>query len=169
MAVPRFIQGSLSGPGLVEGVTVAAGGVLNAEKIPSLDVNGLLAVSMMPVGVIVNTQTLIASESLAIGNLVNVWNNAGTGSVRKADAATNRPANGFVLAAYSAAASALVYFNGSDNQLTGMTPGTTQYLGAAGATVSTMPTTAGYTLQSVGTAASATTMNFEAGTPTILA
>lgn len=169
MPAPRFVQVSLSGPGLVEEITTAIGGIPNAEKIPSLGADGLLHTSMMPIGIVSDTQTLIASEALAAGNLINVWNNGGTVSARKADAATNRPANGFVLAAYLAGASALVYFDGSDSQLSGLTLGADHYLGAAGAPTTTIPTTPGYIRQYVGVAIATTIMNFEYGEPILLA
>lgn len=169
MAAPRFIQVSPTGPGLLEVIAATAGGVLSADKIPTLDASGLLAASMMPIGIGADTQTLIASEALSSGDLVNVWNNAGTASARKANAATGLQADGFILASAAAAATTIVYFEGNNTQLVGLTIGAAYYLGAAGAVTATIPATSGITRQYVGVATSATTLNFEPGTTVLIA
>jgi hypothetical protein len=117
--------------------------------------------------VVLDTQTVLASEALSAGNLVNIWSNTGTANVRKADAsAAGKQAHGFVLSAVSSGANATVYFEGAVTGLSGMTPGATQFLSAtAGARTETAPTTTNYYLQVVGTARTATIMDFEADTP----
>jgi hypothetical protein len=117
--------------------------------------------------VVIDTQTVLASEALSAGDLVNVWSNAGTANVRKADAsAAGKQAHGFVLSAVSSGANATVYFEGAITGLSGMTPGATQFLSAtAGGRTETAPTTTNYYLQVVGTARTSTIMDFEADTP----
>jgi hypothetical protein len=117
--------------------------------------------------VVLDTQTVLASEALSAGDLVNIWNNTGTANVRKADAsAAGKQAHGFVLASVSNGANATVYFEGAVTGLSGMTPGAVQFLSAtAGARTETAPTTTNYYLQVVGTARTSTIMDFETDSP----
>lgn len=145
-------------------------GAGNAGNIPALDSTGRIDNSMMPVGIGADTQVITASEALAAGDLVNVWNSTGA-KVRKADASVSgKEAMGFVLAAVSNGASATVYFEGTNTQVTGQTPGLV-YLSAttAGLATSTAPSGTGQVVQRVGYATSATTINFNAGLPIVLA
>lgn len=100
-----------------------------------------------------------------------MWDSAGAFRVRKADASSSgKEAHGFVLAAVANAATATVYFEGRDNQVTGLTPGN-RFLSAAtpGATVAAAPTGAGQVVQRVGIAVAATELNFEPMQPIVLA
>lgn len=155
---------------LTEVAAATSGGAPDAGKIPELDGSGRLAVGMMPTGIGADTAVLVASEALAAGDLVNIWNNVGVPSVRKADAGTNKPAHGFVLSAVSATANATVYFEGQNTQQTGLTAGLV-FLSAAtpGRATSIAPSTAGQLVQGVGVAISATSLNFEASQPITLA
>lgn len=155
---------------IINSKTTSAGAG-DSGKVVALDAAGRIDTSMMPVGIGADTATITASEALAAGDLVNVWNDGGTPKVRKADASTaGKEAHGFVLAAVASSASAMVYFEGTNTQMTGLTAGT-QYLSAAtaGKTVSTAPTAAGNVVQRVGMATSATAMNFQSGDPIVLA
>ncbi len=145
-------------------------GVADAGKIVALDATGRLASSMMPVGVAADTATITASEALAAGDLVNVWNNAGAFSVRKADATTaGKEAHGFVLSAVASSAAATVYFDGSNTAVSGLTGGVRYLATTAGSSTSTAPSAAGNVVQIVGLATSATVLNFQSGTPIVLA
>lgn len=149
--------------------TQTSSGVANANQIPALTANGVLDISLMPNGLGPDTATVIASEALAAGALVNIWSNAGVFNVRNADNSTSgKEAHGFVLSAVSSSGAATVYFNGTNNAVTGLTPGVL-YLSTVGSTTSTAPTTAGNVLQRVGEATSATSMNFTTQPPVILA
>ena len=145
----------------VSGLTTSAGAG-DAGKIPQLDSSGRLDQTLMPVGIGAETASVIASEALTAGNLVNIWSNAGTPNVRKADASNGRIAHGFVLANVSASANATVYFEGTVTGLTGLTPGARQFLSATtpGLTTESVPATAGQYVQRVGTAASTTSFTF---------
>jgi hypothetical protein len=142
-------------------------GAGDAGKVPLLDAAGRFDTTMLPVGVGPDTASIVASENLAAGDLVNVWNNASAFNVRKADGSTaGKEAHGFVLAGVSSAASATVYFEGSNTQCTGLTAGI-QFLSATtpGKTTTTAPSTAGQVAQVVGFATSATTLNFQYNIP----
>jgi len=80
----------------------ASAGAGNAGDIVALDDTGRIDNSMMPVGIGADTAVIVASETLAAGDWVNVWNDAGTAKARKADATSaGKEVHGFVLAAFS--------------------------------------------------------------------
>lgn len=139
------------------------------NKLVMTGADGRLDISVLPVGVGADTAVINASEALAAGDLVNIWNNSGTANVRKADASTaGKEAHGFVLAAVASGQPATVYFEGTNTQMTGLTPGR-QYLSTTpGKTSATAPTGSGQVVQVVGFAVSATAMNFQSNPPIVL-
>lgn len=140
----------------------SSAGAGNAGDIPALDSNGLLDSSFMPVGIGAETSTAVASEALSAGNWVNVYDNAGTATVRKADAtAAGKEANGFVLAAFSSSATATVYTSGNNVQVTGQTVGKIYLSTTPGAGTSTAPSASGNVVQQIGNATSATKVAFQ--------
>ncbi len=168
MAAKKFLR-------LVAGVftevaaTVTSAGAGSDGDLVALDSTGRLDNSVMPVGIGVDTKTIAASEALAAGDWVNVWNSTGA-KVRKADATTaGKEAHGFVLAAVSSGADALVYFEGTNTQVTGQTPGPVFLQTTAGTGGATIPSASGNVVQNLGVAVSATEVNFERGTPVVLA
>lgn len=143
--------------------TVSAGAA-DAGKIPGLDANGKLDLTFMPTGIGPNTKVLPATEALVIGDMVNVYSNAGVISVRKADATSNaKMVHGFVLAAFASGANATVYTGGINPNQTGLTIGLPVYLSATapGKGTNTVPSTAGHIVQQLGVATSATEMLVE--------
>lgn len=168
MAAKKFLR-------LVNGVLTeifgvqASAGAGNAGDLVSLDDSGRIDNSMMPVGIGADTSTISASETLAAGDWVNVWNNSGA-KVRKADATTaGKEAHGFVLAAVTSGNPATVYFEGTNTQVTGQTPGPVYLQTTAGAGGTTIPSASGNVVQQVGVAVSATAVNFERNMPVVLA
>lgn len=145
----------------------SSAGAGDAAKLPLLDANGRLDNTMMPVGIGADTASIVTSENLTAGNLVNIYDNAGTPTARKADATTTgKEAHGFVLAGTTSPAAATVYFEGRITGLTSLTPGARQYLNTtAGGLTSTAPSTTGNVVQCVGTAVTATELNFEPQEP----
>lgn len=110
-------------------------------------------------------EDFLASENLAAGDLVNIWDDAGTAKAQLADASDNKQADGFVLAAVDSGDPATVYSQGLNDQVSGLTGGTSQWLSSTvpGGTQSTPPTGAGELVQRVGKAFSATALNFQKG------
>lgn len=152
----------------VFGVQTSAGAA-NAGDLVSLDDNGRLDNSMMPVGIGADTAVVTASEALAAGDWVNIWNSAGP-KVRKADATVaGKHAMGFVLSAVANGANATVYFEGTNTQVSGQTAGDVFLQTTAGTGGSTVPSTAGNVVQRLGVAVSATAVNFEPMPPITLA
>jgi hypothetical protein len=109
MAAPRFLSLILGRRKMVPTIATSAGAA-DAEKVPSTNGSGVLDPSLlnaattgtqvvvmtgsdgllnpaiMPVGIGADTSSIVASETLAAGDIVNIWNDSGTPKVRKADA-----------------------------------------------------------------------------------
>ena len=146
-------------------------GAGDAAKIVALDGTGRIDTSMMPVGIGADTATVTTSEQLNAGNYVNIFNNAGTFNVRKADATTaGKEAHGFVLSNYASfGLAATVYFEATNTQVTGQTGGVVYLSTTPGGGTSTAPSAAGNVVQRIGFATSATTVNFQSQPPVVLA
>ena len=161
----RFVNGVFTE---IFGVQSSAGAG-NAGDIVALDDNGRIDNSMMPVGIGADTKQIVTSEALAAGDFVNIWNSSGA-KARKADATTaGKEAHGFVLASATSGGTATVYFEGTNNQVSGQTPGNVFLQTTPGTAGATVPSTSGNVVQSLGVAVSATEINFERGTPVTLA
>jgi hypothetical protein len=162
----QLVNGQLT---QVEG-TVLSTGAPNAGDIPALDGTGRLDISVMPVGIGADTATVLASENLAAGDYVNIYDNAGTPNCRLADNSNNRPAMGFVLSAVTSGNNATIYFEGSNNQLSGLTVGARYYLGTLGNETATPPTAPAADIsQFLGIAINATTINTDIDDEVVLA
>ena len=162
----RFVNNVLTE---VFGVQASAGAA-NAGDIVALDDSGRIDNSMMPVGIGTDTASIQASENLAAGDWVNVWDSTGSFRVRKADATTTgKEAHGFVLSAVTSGNPATVYFEGTNTQVSGQTPGAVFLQTTAGIGGATVPSASGNVAQQIGVAVSATAVNFERGTPVVLA
>ena len=157
---------------IVNSVTTSAGAG-DTGKVVALDAAGKIDSTMMPTGVGADTKTFVASETLAAGDLVNIWDDSGTPKARKADASggSAKRAVGFVLSGYSSAATATVYFKGTITGLSGLTGGNPLYLSgsSAGTQTATAPSTSAYIVQPTGHALSSTESSFEPQTPIVLA
>jgi hypothetical protein len=165
----KFLQHDAAG-GFREVEAAAAGGAGQANKIPALDPSGRLAASMMPTGIGAETSSIEAFGTLAAGDFVNVFNDAGVAKVRKADASSNvAPANGFVLEAVTTGNQATVYWGGLNNAVSGLTPGRQFLSTTPGASTDTAPATAGNIVQRIGFAVDSTTINFQPQDPILLA
>lgn len=150
----------------------SSAGAADAGKLPALDSSGRLDNSFMPTGIGADTQSIQASEALAAGDFVNVWSSAGAFRVRKADASGGaaKRAHGFVLASVSSGANATVYFEGTNTQVSSMTPGDVYLSGATpGAATATPPSTSAYIVQKLGVATAAAAINVEIDSPIVLA
>lgn len=151
--------------------TTTSAGAADAGKIIALNASGKLDNTMLPAGVGVESRTIVASEDLSAGDLVNIWNDAGTPKVRKADASNLRAAHGYVTEAVTSGSNATVYFDGVISGLTGLTVGAYYYLSdsVAGGISATPPNTANYYAQCVGYAVSDTELVFDPQMPIKLA
>ena len=147
----------------------SSAGAGDAGKIAQLDSAGRLDATMMPVGIGADTASVTTSEALAAGDFVNIWNSSGA-KARKADATVaGKEAHGFVLTAAASGSQATVYFEGTNTQVSGQTPGPVYLQTTAGTGGATIPGASGNVVQNLGVALSATEVNFERGAPVVLA
>lgn len=161
--------GNSSGSLVETEATVSSAGAGNAGDIVALDTDGRLNPSVMPVGIGADTIVMLSSEALTAGDLINIWNDAGTQKARKADCSNGRRAHGFVIASFGSGVSSTIYRDGSITGLSGLTPGAQQFLSTAGARTETAPTTSGYLLQEIGIANTPTQLDFSPQRPITLA
>ena len=165
----KFLRLNAGVPTETEG-TVQSTGVAEAGKIPALNSQGVLDETLLPPGIGADVFVIPASENLAAGDFVNIYNSGGA-KCRKADASTaGKHAHGFVLTGVTSGNNATVYFEGTNNQVTGATPGDVYLSGTTpGGFTSIPPSGAGKVVPRLGIATSATSINAECGQHYILA
>lgn len=169
MAASKYIK-QVNGVLTEQAATQVSAGAGDAGKILALNEQGKLDNSVLPTGIGADTAAVQASEDLAAGEYVNIYNDAGTPKCRLADATTaGKEAHGFVLAAVTPGNSATVYFEGTNNQVTGAVPGPVFLGTTAGGFSAAAPSSAGNIVQRIGIATSATSINVECGQPIVLA
>jgi hypothetical protein len=150
--------------------TATSAGAADAAKLVALDGTGKIAVAMMPVEFGEDVRAMMASEDLLAGDFVNVWNDAGVAKIRKADAtAAGKAADGFIIVPCLTGASVSVYFEGTNAQCSGLTPGQMHFLSATqpGKPTTVVPTGSGQVVQCLGKALSASEINIETSQPII--
>lgn len=164
----RFIQ-------LVGGVqkqrtplTTSSGAADGGKVVQTDPATGKLDTSLMPAGLGADQSSAVASENLASGDQVNLWNDGGTLKARKANASDNsKPSHGFVSASVTSGATATVIHDGTISGLSGLTVGAEYYLGTTGGAITaTAPSSTGNSIQPVGVAKSATELIYEYHRPT---
>ncbi len=141
-------------------------GTSDGGKLIALDpVTGKLHQSLMPSGIGADTTSIVASENLNAGDLINIWDDGGVAKARKANNSTKATrAMGFVLDSVLANQVALIYHEGNNNQLSNLVAGEILYLdGNSGAVTNAPPATPNSISQKVGYATSPTSMNVEFG------
>ena len=163
MAAKSFLR-LVSGKLKAIQATVVSSGAANDGDIVALDSTGKLDVTTLPTGVGPDVASIVVEEvaGLAAGDYVNIFDNGGTPKVRLADNSNGRDAHGFVKASFANAATATVFFEGPNSDLSGLTAGDRVYLGTAGGVISTplAPITdTGKIHQFLGVAVSSTEVN----------
>jgi hypothetical protein len=143
-------------------------GVADANKIIATDSTGRIDSSLLPPGLGAATKVYLASEALVAGDFLNIWDDAGTLKVRKADASNARDANGFTLTAVTSGNNATVILQGLNTALTGLNPASLYFLGNAGAVTTTPSITNNAIIQELGYATAVTELNFEYNSPIIV-
>lgn len=106
---------------------------------------------------------LLASETIAAGAIISMWDNSGVANWRNADVTDDsKPADAFALVPGSSGAPLTGYLAGQvNNAVSGLTPGGLCFLAATGGITQTRPVS-GW-LQIIGKAADATHMVFQPG------
>ena len=168
MAAKKYLKESGAYYEEVAGVVVSSGATNDGDLV-ALDATGRIDETVFTIGGGPLIKTIVASETLAAGDYVSIWNDTGTVKVRKADATdVTKKADGYVLDGVTAAANATVYFEDFNSALSGLTIGADYYLSATtpGDVTNTPPATSGNIVQFLGKAISATEMYVEIGKPT---
>jgi hypothetical protein len=154
---------------IINGKAVSAGAA-DAGKPIVANGSGKLDETMLPTGIGADVASIVTSEALIAGDYINVWSDGGVFKVRKADATVEgKHAMGFVKSAVASGAAATVYFEGTNDQVTGQVPGDVFLQITAGRGAATVPSASGNVVQRLGFAVSATAVNFHAGVRTVLA
>ena len=137
-------------------------------SLVALGADSKLDPSIMPTGIGAEIKQITATEALAAGDFVNIYNSSGV-KCRKADATTaGKQAHGFVLAPVLQNATADVYVSGINNACSALTPGPVWLATTAGGCTGTAPSGSANVVQKVGAALSATEVAFEPGDPVTL-
>ncbi len=149
-------------PAVDTGGTAAAAG-----KVIAADSTGRLDPSLLPTGVGADTFSGTAAEALAAGDMVAIT----SGGIRKASAGTTgSDVDGFVLSAVTNGGTALVYLEGRNTALTGLTVGARYYLSETAGQVTATPVSgAGKKHQYLGRAITTSSLAFEPDDSIVLA
>jgi len=149
-------------------------GAADAGKTVQLDASGKLDTTLLPAAALLSNEdySFVAFEALSAGDLINVFDNAGTPNIRKADATdATKPPMGFVQTAISIGASGTARLgNGVITGLTGLTTGSKYYLSTTPGAITTIaPSTVGNVVYPVGRAKSTTEFTYvDDTTPVVL-
>lgn len=148
---------------------VTSAGAGDASKIPQTDSSGRLDLSLMPVGIGADTFTANASGALSAGDACYIT--SGSLIARASAAVAGNPTIGFVLAASLTGATATIYFEGRNTAVTALTAGARYYLSdtTPGAVTATPVAGTGKLSQYVGSAVTATSLNWEPDDAILLA
>lgn len=149
--------------------TVSGGTNTQAGDLVALDSTGRLDPTILPSGIGSDTYSGTAGEGLAAGDFVYIKSD---GTVWKASAAAmGADSVAFVLSSSSTGQPALIYFEGRNTALTGLTPGLRYYLSdsTAGALTATPVVGLGKRHQFLGKAVTSTSLSFEADDSILLA
>lgn len=163
----KYVAIHPSAPGYIQvEATTTSAGAGDAGEIVALNGSGKVDITMMPSGVGTPTQSETAGENLSAGDFV-YYNTSDSNKIYKADAdAIAKAAVGYVLSSASTSAAVTVYFEGINDQLTGLTKGLNYYVSAtAGGVTTTKPSTPGQIVQHVGVAISTTAIAFKQTLP----
>jgi hypothetical protein len=120
------------------------------------------------------TATVLTSENIAAGSLVNLYDNTGTMNCRKANATTaGLQADGFVIATTTSGQNAIVYFPGSViSGLSGLVAGGKYVLSTTAGgllAIASAPSASGNVYQPVGTALTTSSLLFNPEQPIVYA
>lgn len=130
-------------------------GAGDAGKIPALNSAGKIDSTMLDQ---TPSSTFTASEAISAGDFINIWDDAGTVKIRKADnTSASKMAHGYAPAAISSAATGVAILGeGANAALSSLTKGARYFLGTAGGVTDTAPTSTNTIVQELGFASSAT-------------
>ena len=135
-------------------------GAPDANQLVQTGADGKLDETLLPSSVF-DSISLPAGEALTAGDYVII---DASGEVVRASAASGgNAAVGYVKDSVTTGASVTVYFEGTNDALSGLTPGASYFLSdtTPGGITTTIPTDTGEIVQKIGLAISATSLTFE--------
>lgn len=148
----------------------SSAGAGDANKVVSLNASGKIDETMLND---TPSAVMTASEDLAAGDFVNIWNDAGTEKIRKAtNTGIGTKAHGYVESAILEDADGVVTLGeGVLAGFTGLTRGATYFLGTSGGKVlaGALPSSTSNIVQELGVAKSETEIAVNIMKPVILA
>lgn len=156
----------LNGSGKLDDSIINASAASAANVTVKAQADGTIHLNFLPTGVGPVTKSLVASETLAAGDMINIWDDAGTIKMRKADAdAVGTACDGFVIASVTSGASGTAYLSpGLITGYSGLTLGVIYFLSStAGGMTTTPPSGTGKIVQRIGKAVSATELDWARG------
>lgn len=113
-------------------------------------------------------RTMTASETINVGNIVNIFNSGGNFRVRNAKSVSGYEAHGFVTANVNNGSTVNVYLSGINANVVGLTPSDV-FLGAtAGSITQTAPSGSGNVVHKLGVAVAANSFIFQPSAPILL-
>ncbi len=141
---------------------ISSAGAADSGKLVALDTTGKIDPSMLPG---TSIDSALSSEAITAGNAINIWDDAGTRKVRKADSSVPYPCHGF--ATETVASGVLCKFDtdGGKQPVTGVTIGLTYYLSTGGAVTTNPAETATHIIQKVGYGSDAGVLAIEISEP----
>lgn len=168
----NFLQLNTSGDVTERAAINTSAGAGDANKVVETDSSGKIHISLLPNGVGADANSIIASEAIAAGDFVNIFDNSGTPTVRRADAtAVGKQAHGYVLSAVASGQQATVFYDDSNSSVTGLTAGVVYFLSDSnpGKTTTAPPAGTGKIVQRLGMATAATAIHVNLDKPIIRA
>jgi hypothetical protein len=170
MAAKKFLT-IVSGVKTLLSALTTSSGAGDEGNLVALNSSGKVDATMMPAGIGADTCVANASETLSAGDMVNLWDDAGTLKARKADAtAAGKECDGFTSEGVNSGDPATITLDGTLSGLSGLTIGAHYFVSTTPGTITlTAPSTGGNVYQSVGKAKSATELIFERGEPITIA
>lgn len=117
MSLGWYIGLTATGKSLIRAIDTSSGSG-DASKMVRTNSAGKLDLSLIPPGVGAPTLSIVCSESVTAGQLLNIHNSSGL-KVRRADASNGRAAHVFTLTTHAANETVTVY--GPGQELTGLT------------------------------------------------
>lgn len=135
-------------------------GAPDANQLVQTGADGKLDETLLPNSVF-DSISLTAAEALTAGDYVYIDS---SGEVARASAASGgNPARGYVKDSVTSGSTVTVYFEGTNDALSGLTPGAEYFLSdtTPGGLTTTIPTDTGEVVQKLGLAISATALTFE--------
>jgi hypothetical protein len=163
----KYVSATAGGDLAEVAANQVSAGAGDAGKLVALNASGQVDSTMLPGS---GTITMTASEAIAAGALVNIFDVSGTGKVRNADNTSSaKKAHGFAPSAISSGATGPINIgSGVNSSVSALTDGAEYFLGTTGGVTTTAPTASGSLVQKVGVARSATELEYSQNSQTIL-